>query len=139
MFRAVVVAGAVMVALVGCGGSPDVLSDAEVESGLAAYADEINSPDGLRFDDFSRLTSAMAMNKVISIRGDSILDMADISDSYHSSRIDQATNVLCTDDTLRELLRARATVHFNWYSNDDESIGDMITFRGDEACSIFES
>lgn len=119
-------------------GAPSVLSDEEVTAGLSAYAEQINAEGGLKFDDFSTLTRATAMNKTITIRGETVLNMADVSASYHGSRVDQGANVLCSDETYRELLRGRATVHFNWFSADGESIGDMISIRGDEVCAIYE-
>lgn len=134
----VVVGGYFGLTAAGIIGAPAVLSDQEVEAGLATYAEQINAEGGLRFDDFSTLSSATAMSKTITIRGESMLDMADINDGYHASRVDQAANKLCNDETLRELLRGRATVNFNWFSADNESIGDMITVRGDEVCAAFE-
>ncbi|MGJ8610132.1 MAG: hypothetical protein ACSHWY_03490 [Octadecabacter sp.] len=141
--------GLVVVIVVGVGGyfgltaagiigAPAVLSSEEVEAGLASYADQINVEGGLRFDDFSRLSRATAMSQTITIRGDSLLDQADMSEGYYQSRVDQAANKLCNDSTLRELLRGRATVQFSWFSADDEMIGDMIVIRGDEVCAPFE-
>ncbi len=135
----IAVAGYFRLNAAGIIGAPAVLSQAEVEAGLASYANEINAEGGLRFDDFSRLSSATAMSQTITIRGDSLLDLADIGDGYHASRVDQVANKLCRDETLRELLRGRATMNFNWFSADNESVGDMITVRGDEVCAPFES
>lgn len=120
-------------------GGPAVLTDEEVEAGLATYAEQINVEGGLNFDTFSTLVSATAMNQTITIRGESQLDMADLNDAYHQSRVDQGLNVVCNDETLRALLRGRATMHFNWFSADGESVGDMITIRGDEDCSIHDA
>jgi len=134
----VVVGGYFGLSAAGIIGVPKVMSDEEVTAGLTAYADQINVEGGLRFDDFSKLTRATAVSKTITIRGESTLNIADLGDSYHASRADQGANILCNDPVTRELLRGSATVNFNWFSADDESVGDMITIRGDEVCADYE-
>lgn len=116
-------------------GAPAKLSEQELTTGLSAYADEINADDGLRFDDFSRLERAVAVEKTITIYGRSLLDFADLNDGYHDSRIAQAKNKLCRDAKLRPLIHSGARFQFWWKSADDESIGDIIRLQGgDEAC-----
>ena len=115
-------------------GGPAQLTEQEVSERLATYAEQINSDEGVRFDDWSNLVSAVHMERTITIRGETTLDMAALSDDYFSSRAPQIANKLCNDEALRPAL-AGGTFNFNWFSADGESLGDMITVRGDEICA----
>lgn len=117
-------------------GGPAALSEEEVASGLAAYAEQINAEDGLRFDDFSKLVSAVHVERTITIRGETLMDAADLSDGYFDSRIGQIANKLCNDEALRPVM-VGAQFNFNWFSADGESLGDMITTQGDEVCGEY--
>ena len=115
-------------------GGPAELSAEEVSDGLATYAEAINSEDGVRFDDWSRLVSATHIERTITIRGETLMDQADLAEDYFDSRAPQIANKLCNDEALRPVL-AGGTFNFNWFSADGESLGDMITVRGDEICA----
>jgi len=115
-------------------GGPAELTAEELAAGLSTNAEEINSEDGVRFDDWSRLVSARHIERTITIRGETLMDMADLSEGYFESRAPQIANKLCNDEALRPVL-AGATFNFNWFSKDEVSLGDMITVRGDEICA----
>ncbi len=110
-------------------GGPAAMTPEDVTAGLTVYADDINDDDNLRFDDFSNLVNAVVVERQITIRGETITDMADVSEGYLESREAQGLNRLCSDDTNRALLANGATYVFNWFSADGESIG-MVTIRG---------
>ena len=131
---AIAIAGYFGLKAAGIVGAPSVMTAEEVEGGLGNYADQINAEGGLKFDDWSKLTKATAVQQTVTIRGESTLNMDQLADNYYSTREPQMANKLCNDPTLRALLRGRATMNFNWFSADNESLGDMITVRGDEIC-----
>lgn len=131
---AVLIAGYFGAQSMGLIGGAKALSDDEIAAGLSAYADQINAEGGLRFDDFSELSSATAVEKQITIRGDTFLSMADVGEDYIDSREAQAQNKICSDEALRPLLENRATFMFNWFSSDNERIGG-VTLRGESICA----
>ena len=113
------------------------MSEAEVTAFLSERASQINDADGgERFDDFSRLVSATAVERQITIRGDSILDADALGEGWLDTRRAQAANRLCNDETTRRAMAGGATHVFNWFSADDQHMG-MITIRGEAICAEF--
>ena len=113
------------------------MSEAEVTAFLSERASQINGAEGgERFDDFSRLVSATAVERQITIRGDSTLNADTLNDDWIDSRRAQAANRLCNDETTRRAMAGRATHVFNWFSADDQHMG-MVTIRGDAICAEF--
>ena len=117
-------------------GGPAKLTEQELADGLASYAEEINVDGGVWFDSYSKLTSATVVKKNITIFGRSTINMADLNEGYHDSRIAQATNKICRDFALRHLVRSGARFRYNWLSADGEPIGAMIRFDdgNDDIC-----
>jgi hypothetical protein len=109
------------------------LSEAEVAAALAERAAQINAADGERFDDFSQLVSARAVERQITIRGESLLNQDALPEGYLDTRRLQAARILCEDDQTRAVMAGGATHVFNWWSADDQSIG-MVTLRGEAVC-----
>jgi hypothetical protein len=110
------------------------MSDAELVAALSARAAQINAADGERFDDFSQLVSAIAVERQITIRAETFLEFAALPDGYLDNRRLQAARILCMDAESRAMMRAGATHVFNWWSADDQNIG-MVTLRGDATCA----
>ena len=107
-------------------GGEKAMSPEEVSSFLEAHAAEINGADGgLSFDDFSKLVNATHIEKQITIRGDSILNMEQLDESYLSSREAQVANKLCSDEQARAALAGGARFVYNWFSADNERIGGV--------------
>lgn len=110
------------------------LSEVELATALAARADQINGAGGERFDDFSQLASATAVERQITIRAETFLDFAALPEDYLDNRRLQTARILCTEAESRAMMRAGATHVFNWWSADDQNIG-MVTLRGEAACA----
>lgn len=109
------------------------MSDAEIAAGLAARAAQINEANGERFDDFSQLVSATAVERQITIRAETFLELAVLPEGYLDNRRLQSARILCEDPNSRAMLQSGATYVFNWWSADDQNIG-MVTLRGEAAC-----
>ncbi|HHL22626.1 MAG TPA: hypothetical protein ENJ52_14005 [Aliiroseovarius sp.] len=116
------------------GGGPQAMNADEVSAYLEGMAQEINGADGgLRYDDFSKLINAVHVEKQITIRGDSLLNMDKLGEGYLDSRKDQAANKLCSDADAAAALAGGATFVYNWFSADNQDIG-MVTVRGTTFC-----
>lgn len=132
---AIAVASYVGLKAAGILGGPPKLTEQELTEGLVSYAEVINVDGGVPFDSWSRLEKAITVQKTVTIYGRSTLNLADLNDGYHDSRVEQARNKLCRDATSRNLMRSGARFRYNWLSADNESIGDTIRFDdGDEVC-----
>jgi len=109
------------------------MSEAELIDALAERAAQINSADGERFDDFSELVSATAVERQITVRGETFLDAEAVPEDYLENRRIQTARILCEGEQSRAMMEAGATHVFNWWTADDVSIG-MVTLRGDAVC-----
>lgn len=114
-------------------GAASKLSDEEIATVLAARADAINATEGERFDDFSRLVWAKAVEKQITIKGEVSMNADSLTDDYLDTRRMQAGAKLCNDEEMRAVMDAGATHVFNWWTQDGESVG-MVTLRGAQIC-----
>ncbi len=116
------------------GGGAKAMSAEEIGAYLGKMAEEINGADGgLKYDDFSKLVNAVHVEKQITIRGDSILNMDQLGEDYLASREDQAANKLCSNAESAAALAGGATFVYNWFSADGEEIG-MVKAYGATYC-----
>lgn len=106
-------------------GGSSGLSDEAMSAALDAQAAAANSTDGLRYDDFSRLTGAVVDGKTITYTGASILNADQLDAGYLDSRTAQARNKICNDPAMRSLSESGATMVYVWESADGESIGTV--------------
>ena len=115
------------------------LSPEEIGTVLEARAKEINDSGDLKYDDWSRLTSAVHMEKQLTVRGKSLLTKDKMSgnagpEAYLESRKRQAANFLCHDDTMKAALAGGAKFVYQWSDADGESVG-MFSARGATYCA----
>lgn len=101
------------------------MSEEDVFSALVAHAEEINAPDGLRYDDWSRLIAAEVDGLTIRITGATILDSGQIGADYMDSREPQAVNKICRDDDMRAISEGGATFVYEWQTADGEPLGTV--------------
>ncbi|MBD3663188.1 hypothetical protein [Sulfitobacter aestuariivivens] len=110
------------------------MSDEEVAAYLSSEADEINVADGIKYDDWSRLTKATHVEKQITIRGETIQDMDQLAENYFASRETQAATKLCNDDVAKAALSGGARYIYNWFSADGKELG-MVRAGGETWCA----
>lgn len=101
------------------------LSEEDVATALVAHAEEINAPDGLRYDDWSRLTQARVDGQTIHITGETLLDADQLGDDYIDLRTPQAVNKICRDDEMRAVSEGGATFIYTWNSADGVQLGTV--------------
>ncbi len=113
------------------------LSAEEISTVLEKRAKEINDSGDLAYDGWSRLTSAVHVEKQLTVRGKSILPLEKIGSSaeeYLESRKNQAANFLCNDDTMKAALAGGARFVYQWEDADGENLG-MFSARGADYCA----
>ncbi len=111
------------------------MNEDEVKAWLAEMATEINEADGgLKYDDWSKLTKAVHMERQITIRGESLLNKEQLNEGYIDPRQNQAAGKLCEDDTARAALEGGARLVYNWWSADGEELG-MVDVKGADWCA----
>lgn len=104
------------------------LSVEEIATVLSARAAEINESGNLQYDTWSRLVSATHIEKKITIRGNSKLDAERLGEDYLESRVAQAANFLCHDETMRAALAGGAEFQYFWFSKDDVQLGGVHAY-----------
>jgi len=140
--RNIVLIAATLAVLIAIGGAIYLfnrsggMTEVEVAAALAERAEEINASGGERFDDFSQLVSAVARERQITIRAESLLEIDALPDDYLDNRRLQSARILCEDEDSRDVMAAGATHVFNWWTADEGQIG-MVTFRGDAVCDEY--
>lgn len=107
------------------GGDSPAMSDEAISAALATQAEAANAADGMRYDDFSRLTAAVVDGKTITFEGVSLLNADQLDESYLDSRTAQAGNLICNDPAMRALSEAGATMVYNWTAADGAVIGTV--------------
>lgn len=118
-------------------GGAKAMSAEDISKFLEGYAAEINDAEGgLKYDDYSKLVRATHIEQQITIRGDSIRNLDQLSDNYMESREGQAANKICHDEQARAALVGGAKFVYNWFSADNEHLG-MLTIRNrpDDFCA----
>ena len=109
----------------------------EISAVLAARAKEINDSGSLKYDDWSRLESAVHVEKQLTVYAASILAQEDLSagvDGYMESRQAQAENFLCRDETMTSALAGGARFVYHWKDSEGEVLG-MVSANGPAFCA----
>lgn len=106
------------------------LSKDEIMTVLKAHADEINASGNLKYDDWSKLNKAVHMEKQLTVYAKSKLTSEKMSggkgpEEYMKSRVAQAKNFLCRDETMRAALAGGARIVYQWSDSEGEHIGSV--------------
>ncbi len=113
------------------------LSAEEISTVLESRAKEINDSGDLNYDSWSSLTSAVHMEKQLTVRGKSLLTADQLSggpEGYMESRKGQAANFLCHDETMKAALAGGAKFVYQWSDANGETLG-MFTATGANYCA----
>lgn len=115
------------------------LSQEEIMTVLEARAKEINDSGDLKYDGFSRLIKAEHTQRTLIVQAKSTRNLSDLAggqgaEVYLASRVSQAANFLCHDETTRAALAGGAKYRYNWKSADDKEIG-LVTATGKSYCT----
>lgn len=103
------------------------LTAEEIDAVFSTYSNDINTPqEGIRFDDSSWLVLGYYSGSGMLVNGVSTLPADQIPEDYLDSRVAQATDNLCNDETMRAALAGGAVFQYSWKSADGEKLGKAI-------------
>ncbi len=113
------------------------MSAEEISTVLAARAQEINDSGALPYDGWSKLVSAVHVEKQLTVDAVSTLPLEKLTggaEGYMESRMGQAANLLCNDETMKAALAGGARFVYRWKDSEGEVLG-MVSAGGPVFCS----